>query len=318
MDWKALWSKFRGTHYFRITYLALTSALCALVLAATFRTAVVCFSVLLIPVLTLLIPHWFGERRAKHHALNGVLVLVLTTLFFAALFTPSYASQGEYVLDATGDDVTLSNGIVRPFRANLGAADFNFTVTMRVANATDPANFTLRVQVLSLVGLDVGNQTVDMAPDLRGLDELSDGAFWNGERFYAVVRLEPYAHSYSFQVTNESSNTFAVRTVGVPGPYNAPYGTYFALWLINGFFQMILIVIGFYLLLMIYWWTRKAREMRGARPDKGRKRDEGGGEYTCTNCGGDVSDADTKCPNCGADFGPGTERLEPAEAKPKA
>lgn len=310
MDWKALWSKFRGTIYFRIAYLLLVSLLGALSLATT----IACFAFLILPVLTLLVPHWFGERRVKQHALNGVFVMAVATLLFAALITPSYMAQDEFVLDRQGTRVSVSDGIVRPFRANSGPGDFNFTITMW-SNDTDAGNFSVRVRVLSLVGFDVANDTADMVRDVSGNGTLFDGSLANGERFFAVVRLEPYAHSYSFQAFNRTSGTILVATLGVPGPFNAPYSTYFSLWLFNGFFNIVWILAGFYLLLLIYWWTRKAREVRGTRPDRGRKRDEGGGEYTCTNCGGDVSEADTKCPNCGAEFGPGTEPSEAPEAK---
>lgn len=311
MDWKALWSKFRGTVYFRLLYLVLVALLGALSLATT----IACFAVLIIPVLTLLVPHWFGERRTKHHALNGAFVMVMATLLFAALVTPSYMAQGEFVLNAEGTNVNLTDGIVRPFRPSPGPGNFTFTITMWT-NATNVANLSVEVRVLSLVGFDVTTQNVTMIHPASGNGTLSNGVFGDGERFYAVVPLQPYAHSYNFAVTNLTTSKVLARTLGVPGPFHAPYATYFSLWLFNGFFNMILIIVGFYLLLMIYWWTRKARDLRGPRLDRGRKRDEGGGEYTCTNCGGDVSEADAKCPNCGAEFGPGPESREPA--KPNA
>ena len=311
MDWKTLWTRFRGTFYFRIVYLVLVALLGALSLATT----IACFAVLIIPALTLLVPHWFGERRMKHHALNGVLVLILATVFFGLLVTPGYASQSEYVLSGDGARLDLSDGIVLPFRANPGARNFNFTITMWTNDSAEE-NFTLSVEVLSLVGFAVAPQNVTMTHDVSGSDNLSNGDFGDGERFFANVPLEPFAHSYSFQAVDTPTGTRLLVTPRVPGPFHAEYGTYLALWLFNGFFNMILIILGFYLVLMLYWWTRRAREMRGSPMDRGKKRDEGGGEYTCTNCGGDVSEADTKCPNCGAEFGPRPESREPAEAKP--
>ncbi|TLZ49071.1 MAG: zinc-ribbon domain-containing protein [Methanobacteriota archaeon] len=79
---------------------------------------------------------------------------------------------------------------------------------------------------------------------------------------------------------------------------------------------MVFLVFGFFLILLIYWWTRKAREIRGAgagKPGPGKK-PEGGGEFTCTNCGADVSEGDAKCPSCGAVF-EAEAAGEPADAK---
>lgn len=305
-----LWSKFRGTIYFRILYLLLIAVVGALSLAS----AVGCVALVLIPVLTLLIPHWFGERRFKHHALNGAFMLGLVSILFAAILTPGYVALDEFVLSEDRTRLDLSDGIVRPYRTDPGPRAFNFTVTMWT-NDSYAANFRVHVRVFSLVGFNVANESVDMIHDRSGGDALSDGSFADGERFYAEVPLEPFVHSYGFGVVNGSGLLLAA-TPNVPGPFHAEYSTYFALWLYNGFFTMIFVIVGFYLLLLLYWWTRKAREIRGSRgPDRGRKRDEGGGEYTCTNCGGDVSESDTKCPNCGAEFGPGPESREPADAK---
>jgi hypothetical protein len=143
--------------------------------------------------------------------------------------------------------------------------------------------------------------------------------YGDGEQFYAVVPLQPYPHYYTFDATNGTADGTLIDALLVPGPFHAPFRAYFVYSLIGGFFNMIFIVVGFFLLLMLYWWTRRAREIRGTQLDRGRKRDEGGGEFTCTNCGGDVSEADVKCPNCGAEFGPGPEAIDASveAAKPK-
>jgi hypothetical protein len=309
MDFKALWSKFRGTPYFRIAYLLLIAIASALILVTPFA----CFAILLVPVLTLLVPHWFGERRVKHHALNGVFMLAAVPLLAALLITPAWIGQDEFVQELAGTSgVSLSHGIVRPFRTGPVAGDFNFTVTMWT-NQSAVASLDVRVHVLSLAGLSVTNVTVGMthvAPDAS--DVFANGNYGDGERFWAIVPLAAVPHSFNFHVRNTTSSGIVVETLGAPGPFNAQYGAYFQLWFVNRFFNTLFIIVGFYLLLLLYWWTRKAREMRGEKLERGRKRDEGGGEYTCTNCGGDVSEADAKCPNCGAEFGPGPSS-EPAE-----
>ncbi len=303
MDVRSRWTKFRSTPYFRAIYLVLVAGIAAFVRILDFSTGIVCFSVVLIPILGLLVPHWFGERRVKHHALNGLVILILVPLLFAAIVTPSFTGQDQFVLSRDGERGSLSEGRVTPYRtAQAGATDFNFTIFLTSDDA-NAANFAVHVIVLSFVDFAVKEANVTMAA-------AGDGTFGDGEPFFANVPLGPFAHSYFFQVLDGSE--VIVETLGVPGPFNGNYGTYYTLWWYSGVFSMAFIMAGFYLLLLVYWWTRKAREVRGARGP--RKRDEGGGEYTCTNCGADVSETDTKCPNCGAAFG-SEGASEPAKAQ---
>lgn len=303
MDVRASWTKFRSTPYFRGVYLLLVAGIASFVRILDFSTGIVCFSVVLIPVLTLLVPHWFGERRVKHHALNGLVIFVLVPILFAAIVTPSFMGQDQFVLSQEETRGSLSDGRVTPYRiAEPGTTEFNFTLvlTSTDARATD---FSIHVIVLSFENFAVTEENATMA-------SAGDGTFGDGEPFFANVRLEPLAHSFGFQVLD--GDEVVVEACCVPGPFNANYGTYFTLWWYSGIFSMAFIMAGFFLILLVYWWTRKARAVRGARGP--RKRDEGGGEYTCTNCGADVSETDMKCPNCGAAFG-SEGAGEPAKAK---
>ncbi len=312
MDFKALWSKFRKTFYFRVFILVLVSLLAVLLL----QSPILCFSLVLIPVTMLLIPHWFGERSVKNHAINGLIIFVLATLLYASLLTPALLSLPQQAQGETNDPLgnparaTLSNGTVTPFQ---GAADtsFNFTVTLKSSDV-NASQFVVRTKVLNVDGITVTGQMVDMTA-------MPGGTLATGKVFYGNSTLPPQVHLFNFEVfpnVTAGSNAVLVGTPGSYGPFNVGFGPHFLFELYRGLIQMAFLVFGFFLILLIYWWTRKAREIRGVqreRTEKG-KRAEGGGEFTCTNCGADVAETDTKCPSCGAVF-ESEEDSKPAKAE---
>lgn len=310
MDFRSFWTTFRKTLYFRVAYLALVSVLVAFMLTL----AAVCFFLLLVPVVMLLVPYWFGERSVKNHALNGLLVIPLSAVLFGVILTPGFTSAPQTIQETSDPSARLGEGKVVPFHATPGEpAEFTFTVNLR-STSLDSGNVTVRVQVVDWIGLQFVRRSFPMAMDGRG-----DGVLANGEGYVATATLEPVLHGFNFQVLTvvNTTETVVVQTNVSAGPFNAAFVTYYGFFLYQGIVTMVLIGLFFYIVLGIYWWTRKAREIRGAlgtRRGGGRKRAEGGGEFTCTNCGGDVSEADTKCPNCGAEFVSGAEG-ESAQAK---
>jgi hypothetical protein len=320
MDFRAFWEKFRKTVYFRMFYLVLVSALAAFLLTL----GAACLFLLIVPVLMLLVPYWFGERSVKNHAINGLFVIPLVALFYAMILTPALLSQGQTpqevncptdfagssprCLSATSPILQLADGIVTPLGGG-PSTRFNFTVNM---TSTDPQanNMSVRVQVLDFEDLNFIPRYFRLARDPIG-----DGDLANGEDFYVETTLHPVFHyGFNFQVLN-ATDAVVAQTFGNGGPVNASYGTVFGYTFYQAIIGMIVIGFGFYVILVVYWWTRKAREMRGGKMEQPqRKRAEGGGEFTCTNCGADVAETDTKCPTCGAEFEP-EAKGEPAEGK---
>jgi len=320
MDFRVAWEKFRGTVFFRLFYLFLVALLSAFLLTL----GAVCIVLLLIPVVMLLIPYWFGERSTRNHALNGLLTIPLTALLFAFLLTPALTTQTQEpqsvdcpeafsssprgCLSATGPQLQLRDGLVAPLTASPGTV-FNFTVNL-TSSEPQASNYSVQVMVVNFEDLRFVSREYPMTRDARG-----DRNFSNGESYYVETPLPAVYHfGFNFQVLNDSE--VIGQTPGNGGPVNASYWTVYGYSVYQGLIGMFVLGLGFFLILLLYWWTRKAKEIRGSPKDRGRKRDEGGGEYTCTNCGGDVSEADTKCSNCGAEFGPRPGSLEPAEAKP--
>jgi len=148
-SFEAFWSKFRTTFYFRLLILLLVSVLAVLLL----QSPIFCLSIVLIPAMVLLIPLWFGEKSVKNHAVNGILVLLLGTLLYAAILTPNFVSLPQqaqaYALDPAGQPAraSLSEGMVTPFQ---GSSETNFTFTVKVKSTdANASEFKVRLQVAS-------------------------------------------------------------------------------------------------------------------------------------------------------------------------
>ena len=322
-SFEAFWSKFRKTLYFRILILVLISLLSVLLLLSA---ALACLSLILIPLLIFLIPNWFGERSVKRHAVNGVIFLLLATPLYAGTLTSQvfYVQQQDQAADTLPNTnvvaaAQLHEGRVNPFRGPAEAI-FNFTVNM---TSTDPSapGFSVVTQVASYSGLSDVRSFYNMSVDRARSPVVN---YSRGVYYYVnTTGLTADVHQFDFLVvtgnaSNPQSSDIVVLTRGSLGPFVADFWAHFGFFFYRGFFQFAFLVFGFFLILLIYWWTRKARQVRGVQDGKAEaKRAEGGGEFTCTNCGADVSEEATKCPTCGAVFEPEAERESAKPIQPK-
>lgn len=304
MDWNALWIRFRKSVWFRFSYLMLIVAMASLLLPS----ALGCLGLILIPVLILLVPISFGERRMRNHLVNGAFALLMIPVVLTLFLAPSLSSIPEVSRDGLSVRADLTQGMVTPFRTDSPETLFRFSVNV---TTDDPSNssFEVRVQVIDYDGLGFASGgTPVMLPT-------GDRDLRNGEIFQANLTLTPRLHGFYFLVAqpNGTSETIIVQTPPVNGPFNISEETYRTIVLASSYLSMVVVAMGFFLFLLLYWWTRRARDLRGGRAPPEKKRAEGGGEFTCTNCGADVSEEDTKCPKCGAAF-ESEAQGEPAEA----
>ena len=269
MDFRVLWEKFRKTPYFRLLYLFLVASLIVAVTVTLLFLG--CLIILVVPIVMLVIPHYFGERRIRNHVVNGLAVVIFATVLYAAIATPDLLSRPSTELSADGARADLRQGFVTPFRGDAGAS-FNFTVNV---TSTDPdrGNFTVQVLLIDHEGLGAALRTVRM-------EAAEDGDPADGEGYFANVTLRPVFHSFNFQVLAavNSTETVLAETPFSAGPFNAPYEAYLSvLWLRFVYFAVVFYGTPFFLFLMIYWWIAKAKQVRGAQAPPERKRAEGGG-----------------------------------------
>ena len=84
------------------------------------------------------------------------------------------------------------------------------------------------------------------------------------------------------------------------GPITASYGTFYGFSLYYGVFALILPISLYFILLMLFWWTTRARLERQRLGMTTEAESDTG--FMCTNCGADVPASASKCPKCGAVF----------------
>jgi hypothetical protein len=287
----------RRTKWYRPTYLALTAAA-----AAPFLFFGTFFAFILIPLTMILIPYWFREFGVKRYAVNGLILILLIAAFQSLMFTPILLGQSG-PLGRTTEVASLTNGLVE----ELGTNTFRFTVTYTNAQATDAANVSVFVNVTSFGLADVfGSFPDELSTPMVAVDP-GDTFLGDGKEYVAVVSLPATMHWFYFASVDPSVGW--LETFSSLGPFNTSVLNWYGLLFVSGALNMVSISLLFFLLLGLYWWTRKARRLRAGRtlrPPSPPKADEEApaeeGEFACTNCGEDVAaDADV-CGHCGARF----------------
>jgi hypothetical protein len=89
----------------------------------------------------------------------------------------------------------------------------------------------------------------------------------------------------------------------VYGPIALSGGGIYGMFIVRSLLFMLFPVFTFLLIALMFWWTRRAREVREKRETRMTDAIQAaGGEFTCSNCGTDVPGAAVKCPKCGASF----------------
>jgi len=292
---------FRRGFYFRIFYLAVLSLMVA---AVTAYGALGCFSIPFSAVLMFGLPYWLRERRIKHLALNGAVIFVAAALIFAALFAQSLSGNDPIPVRVTGaGDVTLSNATVTPGRGPPGAP-YTFSANLTVPGGANASNYAVYV---NLTSVDGAITPLNMTPTDVNDTDLADG---KGYSFTVLLGDRIYFFWFFVTVQNGTSLTTFVTPFRV-GPITAGYATFYGFSLEIGFLSLILPIALYFILLMLFWWTTRARmERRRLGMASEAETDTG---FMCTNCGADVPAAAAKCPKCGAVF----EEAPAAASKPE-
>ena len=166
-----------------------------------------------------------------------------------------------------------------------------FVANLTVPGTPNPGNYAVYVNLTTVDGV---TSQLNMTPVNAADTNLSDGKAYNytvpvGDRIYL----------FWFLVTVRNGTSFAwFESPWQVGPITAGYGTFYGFALYYGTFALILPMSLYFILLMLFWWTSRARMERQrlgmatpAETDTG---------FMCTNCGADVPAAAAKCPKCAA------------------
>ena len=287
-----------------------------------------CLFVFFVVFVSMAVPYYGGMRGPKKFAILGVFILISNSLAYGGLSTyraydyanyyASYESTRPFVdpQSALLDNLSLSEGFVTPKTGDANT-QFIFSVIYAHENNTPPKYVHVNVSNSYLAG--VGQiESFNMTPANAGDINYTDGAHyvvstrlssWIDSRYWEVPN-----HFFYFEVEDDNG-TYTNTTISsggyvnlALGPMNAGFLDVFYPNVIWGFSNMIWTIALFYLVVMMYWWLRRAKGRADewqARMEKIEK--EQISEYECDRCGADVPDDADKCPRCGAAFDEGEE-----------
>ena len=318
-----LFRAFRKTRWFRVTYLILLGLIVSQMYFLT-RGTIACLVILLMPILVFVFPYWIGERKARRLAVNALPVFLIAIVVAAAAYTQFVVSADRAIpLQSfpgfqSSDTMALSNGTVTPYRAN-PSQPFTFRVELKTTVNGSASNYRVYLnltQVSGITGVDLPG--IGMVPSPGNNTTNTKKGTW----YETHQNLTDAIYAYSFAVWDNDTN-WTLSGIDF-GPITASWGAFYGLIVYFVGTSMILPLIFYYLILFLWWYTARTRQLRtrelGKTPEipkekPGTKAEPVGkpksepsekaakaAVYTCTNCGADVGEDDEKCPKCGAVF----------------
>ena len=319
---RKMFQRFRGTPWFRVTYLVLLGLIVAQLYTLT-QSPVACIAILLMPVSVFVVPYWLGERKMRRFAENAAPVFAIAILVAAATFTQSLLAQPDplelrsFPTFQSTPTMVLSNGTVQPYHA---PPDTNFTFRVKLTTSVNgaPGDYLVYLNLTVVRGLNAFERP-SFAMAFDAANSTSNNTL-NGTWFAKRMTLGDSIYGYGFSVRDQGTN-WTVSGADF-GPLTASGWTYYGFFTYATAFSMTLPVIFYFLILFMWWYTRRSRQARtrmlGKLPEASASKDEPtdkpkaeiefgskaskAAAFTCTNCGADVRESDAKCPKCGAVF----------------
>lgn len=277
---------FRRGRYFRVFYLVVLSLMVSSMLVFF------CFGLILIPLMMIALPWWLKDRKVRVLAVNGIVVMVLASIFFAAILSQNLTSRVREPLEVSALGVSLTNGTVTPESGSPGAT-YSFTVDLKVGSGGVPASFPVYLNLSRSSALSFAAESFPMAPYDPANTNLSGGV-----RYVHNRTVDDGVYFYWFSVGAQNATGMSWLATGAElGPVVAGYGSFFAFSLGFSVQYMILPIIFYYMFVFLMWFTRRSRAARGQRVETA-----GESGFMCTNCGSDVPADANRCPKCGAEF----------------
>jgi len=270
-----------------------------------------CLSGLIAPLVMLGIFWKFRIKDVKRLLIIGVVACLVFSLAMAIYLPLSWSDLSDPLVET--DDGKITNGTVTPMHGSASTV-YNFTVTMHAAN----------LSLVKDVSLYVGGVGYFTDPEMNLSMVLVPGTDPNGTAFqyYCETTVTNSMNIFIFGARINGTWTEA----GDLGPVSDDLAGTIAGIMPAAFVSVFAGVLPvFALLLLMVWWTRRARRMRtqayeraiaqrekeheGVSKDEakvpslskamGIDKDEG---FVCSECGADVP-ADAKvCPKCGEKF----------------
>lgn len=325
MDFKEFQKKVNDTKFGFLFYL-----IPIVLLSVLFYMVAGCFFVILVALAAIAIPYYMGFRGPKRFAFLGVFVLIANSFAFGGVNTyhaydyanywESFESWSKYVEPQSSPDNMLSQGVVTPKSGDPGT-EFTFKVVYTSDDDIPP--LFIRAVVSDNLIEEPGEKIV---LTMTATDP-SDTNYTNGAEFEVNATLPDevvfpeFPNHFFFFESRDENNTYAdtafrddnTTSYGM-GPMNAPLAEAYWVNTIWAFYNMLFVIVLFYLGVGMYWWLRQAR----ARSTQWQERmetmqREEYTEFECDRCGADVPEDADKCPKCGATFDEEEEEPEDEE-----
>ncbi len=307
--------RYRKTRWFRVTYLLLLGFIVGLLYFLA-SSALACLVIILMPTLVFIVPYFFGERKGRRLAVNALPVFLIAILFATALQTQFLLAQPQAIPRQSfpgiesSPTMALSNGTVTPYHAD-PSTPFTFRVKVTTTVNGTPMNYKVYLNLTVISSLSfVKLPATAMAPSPGNATTNTRNGTWYETR---LNNLTDAIYVYGFSVNKGANWTISNLDFG---PFTASWGTLYVLILYFTGTSMTLPLIFYFLILFLWWYTTRARQMRtrdlggtieipkekpAPKAEPAEKATKAAA-FTCTNCGADVRDEDEKCPKCGAVF----------------
>ncbi len=269
-----------------------------------------CLSGLITPLVMLGVLWFFGIKSVK----KLIIIGAVAALTFAAVMTVylPYTWQNTDPPVIEDENGLISDGVVSPYHGE-DTTYHNFTVTVNISNLS-------LLQEIRVIIVGVGYFT---EPDINMTMDLVPGNYTNATSFdyYYVTDVPNPMNIFAFGA--KVNGTWTV--VGDLGPVSNDTGAIMTAVFPAALMQSYVSVFPIYLLLLLMiWWTRRARRMRVEAFEKAaseREKEQEGvpkdetkvpslskamglekENFVCSECGADVPGEATVCPKCGEKF----------------
>ncbi len=259
-------------------------------------TMATCYTVVLISILTFAIPYYVGLRDVKKFFVVGVLAFLIITLAWA----PIFLSQAQPPVNSPSSGAgNIMGATVSPYR---GTADtpYNFTATVYAPGGAPVV--WLNYQKIG----DKNTTTVAMQVAERGINSSTYTCYY-------ASTLDEGVYYFNINVSTAAGN---VSTPPRPGPINTDFNGAYMAFLPVVLYESGVMLFLFIILLMIFWWSQKAREEKLKKyPEPELDESEDEEIFYCSSCGAPVKASDLFCPKCGEPLEDDDESEEGSEGE---
>lgn len=308
---------------------AVAIALAALVyfLVATYASTN-CFAPLLTPLVLLGLLWYFDTKSVKKLFIIGVVA----GFVFAGAGMYARLSMDNHTLGfvATSEDnLALTNGTMEPLRGDAQTIHY-YNITVRNASGIPVIENEVRVLIISIGFPNSALENRSLAKVSEERVNESGKIFWVAHYSYSTTTPHPYNYYFFNVKVNDTWILGADYSTGsarlLSGPLFQDSPTVVGALVLPSIFQVFISTFPVYaILVLMIWWTRRARRMRedqikkyqeerekeeAEAPAKGKAKTPSlqkamGLEeetFVCSECGADVPADATVCPKCGEKF----------------